>query len=361
MAGAWGCDPAAADAAPWGRPGFLHCATAARPPGVQGVSGGEWWPVPRAHVPPSPAQQRDSLPECQLPRGSVSKRPRRCLRTATAKRGARVLVPGAWVGRVCVPITKGSHKAASWGQDPHGGSKPGSLRWSGKRRQSLVLPTKGWEGREEVAACRLSGGGARLPGLSCPQPWRSRGSQLSAGLQAGSWVCCPLNVGKQSPFCLISMSCSHKAHVCCLRVLDACGSETDSNAETSLTGGAEVKPSLCSLTAKGKTVHPFPGAWAALVLPDLTAKQGLRFLAAPVSVLSCAVSPSVSGGSGAPHLSPLPCAASLPAGLCPASSAPLYCLLYPPGLASAISQIAEAAPAPAPVVSLVVLSLSLSV
>lgn len=146
------------------------------------------------------------------------------------------------------------------------------------------------------------------------------------------------------------MPCSHKAHVRCPQVLDACGSETDSNAETSLASGAEVKPSLCSLTAKEKTAHPFPGAWAALVLPDLTAKQGLRFLAALISVPSRAVSPS------ALHLSLFP-----RAGLCPANSAPLHCLLYPPGLASAISQIAEAAPAPAPVVSLVVLSLSLSV
>lgn len=108
---------------------------------------------------------------------------------ATAKWGAQVLVPGAWIGCVCLSLPpRGARKQPAVGQDPHArGSKLGSLHWSEKQQQSLVLPSQGWEGHEEVAACRLSEGNARLLGRSCPQPWRSRGSQPALCRLAG-WL-----------------------------------------------------------------------------------------------------------------------------------------------------------------------------
>lgn len=93
------------------------------------------------------------------------------------------------------------------------------------------------------------------------------------------------------------------------------------------------------------------------MLPDLTAKQGLRFLAAPISV--CAElchSPPFSGWE-------LPCARIAPsmALLCKLSSYLLPALPSRPCFRAAISQVVEAAPALAPIISLSVLSLSLSV
>lgn len=59
---------------------------------------------------------------------------------------------------------------------------------------------------------------------------------------------------------------------------DAYGSGTNAAMQkTSLAHGADVKPSLCSLTARQKTARPLPGTQAALVLPDLTAKQDWGF------------------------------------------------------------------------------------
>lgn len=88
---AWGCHPAAGDAAPWGDPGSVPRVTAA----LGGRVVASAW---RASKPPSPARQRDSLPEWQLPLGSVSKEPRRCLPMAAAGVGSLGPRPRGWAG-----------------------------------------------------------------------------------------------------------------------------------------------------------------------------------------------------------------------------------------------------------------------
>lgn len=211
---AWGCHPAAGDAAPWGDPGSVPRVTAA----LGGRVVASAW---RASKPPSPARQRDSLPEWQLPLGSVSKEPRRCLPMAAAGVGSPGPRPRGWAGCELPPCPSRAGKQPAGAGALCRAGKPGSLHWH-KKQQSQVFPStgKGWKGREE-GGCLPAGMWQRareMPsseGSAIPSAGGEAGSQLSAGLQAGSQVCCHSTSSGLQHFCLALA----KAQVCCPQVL----------------------------------------------------------------------------------------------------------------------------------------------
>lgn len=206
----WGCLPATRDAAPQGHPGFLPRALWHLGEwGVSGASGGQCARAALAR------RQRDSLPERQLPRSSVSKGPRRCLQTVTAEPASPGPCPQG-LGRVCtLPPAKESWEAASEGAGPrHLGwqtrqpvleweaAKPGLAQcWQRLKKATRRWLLAGWD----VA---VSKGNAQLRGLSRSQPQRRRGSQPALHRLA-SWLSAllPIKHGEAVPVLVLNYFC----------------------------------------------------------------------------------------------------------------------------------------------------------
>lgn len=195
----------------------------------------------RASEPPSPSRQRESLPERQLPLGSVSKEPCRCLPVAAAGMGSPGPRPRGWAGAE-LPPCPAEPGSAGWGRS--------SLPWNNKQ-QSLVLPSagKGWKGREEGGCLQ-----GKCPARRAQPSPALEERQAASSLQVSRL---PLRFAAIQPLLVFSA---------CAWLLQSPGVLPTApgvpvalgRAGTSLARGAKVKPSLSSLTAGGKTACPVP-------------------------------------------------------------------------------------------------------